>query len=529
MGGVRVALRSGGRKGRVRKGLSGSAVAAAAMAALTASQSPEVIAGQPDDAREPGAAAAEQPDDALRGGTGDGLPYHTDLPPLDGVEPDTGEDGGGGGRPGPSGPLPEEAGIPATVLDAYRRAEAALAGTRPGCGLDWEVLAAIGKVESGHARGGAVDADGTTTSPILGPVLNGDGFARITDTDGGAWDGDTTFDRAVGPMQFIPSTWAVWGADGNNDGVRDPNNVYDAALAAGEYLCAGDRDLGTEAGLNRALLSYNHSWDYVWTVRAWLDFYRDGAREVPDGQGPLPTSPGPGSPEGRDSGRDTDRTDRDRPRGEDSRGGSSTPPASATGGVSRPGGQEDEQDSGDEERPDPSPADPGEERPGDGDDGGPEEPGQPEEPGEPEEPEEPGNPDEPGDPEEPEEPGGPEEPGDPEEPVDPGEPSDPGDPEEPGQPGAPDCPVEPDDPEDADDPEGLEESEDPEESSPITGESAGEQDAKTPPSAEEPGDGCEDPEEPEQPEEPEEPEPSPEPGLPGATAPGTPAVTRPGG
>ena len=51
MGGVRVALRSGGRKGRVRKGLSGSAVAAAAMAALTASQSPEVIAGQPDDVR----------------------------------------------------------------------------------------------------------------------------------------------------------------------------------------------------------------------------------------------------------------------------------------------------------------------------------------------------------------------------------------------------------------------------------------------------------------------------------------------
>lgn len=46
-------------------------------------------------------------------------------------------------------------------------------------------------------------------------------------------------------MQFIPSTWSNggpdgtgWGADGNGDGKKDPHNVFDAALAAGGYLCA---------------------------------------------------------------------------------------------------------------------------------------------------------------------------------------------------------------------------------------------------------------------------------------------------
>jgi membrane-bound lytic murein transglycosylase B len=184
------------------------------------------------------------------------------------------------------------------VLDAYRRAETVLAGTTPGCGLDWEVLAAIGKVESGHAAGGAVDADGTTYEPILGPVLNGDGFAEISDTDGGRWDADMVYDRAVGPMQFIPSTWASWAADGNGDGLSDPNNVYDATLAAGNYLCAGGRDLSVPDGLDSGLLSYNHSWDYVRTVRAWLDYYLQGTHEVPDGEGQLPTSPGAGNPGG---------------------------------------------------------------------------------------------------------------------------------------------------------------------------------------------------------------------------------------
>ncbi|WP_407566534.1 lytic transglycosylase domain-containing protein [Streptomyces sp. 184] len=182
-----------------------------------------------------------------------------------------------------------ESGIPATVLDAYKQAESRLARSNPGCNLEWELLAAIGRVESGHARGGDVKANGTTNSPILGPVLNGNGFANITDTDGGEYDGDTTHDRAVGPMQFIPSTWATWGSDGNDDGARDPDNVYDAALSAGRYLCAGGRDLSSQADLEAAILGYNQSQSYLRTVLTWYDFYKEGGADaVPDGTGADP-------------------------------------------------------------------------------------------------------------------------------------------------------------------------------------------------------------------------------------------------
>jgi membrane-bound lytic murein transglycosylase B len=267
---------------RVRRGMGATAVAALAMAALTASQAPGVQAPQAaadDDAR----AGASQAD----GSPGDGS-YHTELPPLDSPTP------AASATPQHAREGAGASGIPATVLAAYRRAESSIGKSDPGCRLPWQLLAAIGKVESGQARGGAVDAHGTTLKPILGPVLNGDGFADITDTDEGVFDGDTVHDRAVGPMQFIPGTWNKWGADGNGDGRRDPNNVFDAALAAGHYLCAGTRDLAVKADLDRAILSYNNSRDYLRTVLSWLEFYRKGVHEVPDGTGVLPTSPGAG-------------------------------------------------------------------------------------------------------------------------------------------------------------------------------------------------------------------------------------------
>jgi hypothetical protein len=174
-------------------------------------------------------------------------------------------------------------GIPATVLAAYRRAFERTGLVQPGCRLPMELLAAIGKVESGHARGGQVSADGTTLSPILGPVLNGAGpFAAISDTDGGRLDGDLDWDRAVGPMQFIPGTWARWQADGNVDGRTDPHNVHDASLAAARYLCAANRDLGTPAGLDAAILSYNNSTSYLSLVRSWMVVYQNGAISVAD-------------------------------------------------------------------------------------------------------------------------------------------------------------------------------------------------------------------------------------------------------
>ncbi|WP_409061870.1 hypothetical protein [Streptomyces sp. SYP-A7185] len=271
---------------RIRRGLAGTVVAAVAMAGLTASGAPGGPLAAPRRGATPDGAAGDGGRIPPAGPSSD--VYHTELPPLRGSSGPPGE----GSEESPA--VRRQSGIPAGVLSAYRRAEAALAASDPGCRLPWELLAAIGKVESGQARGGRIDAHGTTLTPILGPVLNGSGFAHISDTDGGRYDGDATYDRAVGPMQFIPSTWAGWGADGNDDGRADPDNIFDAALAAGRYLCAGDRDLAVKADLDRAILSYNHSSAYLRTVLAWLDFYRRGAHEVPDGKGPLPASPGPG-------------------------------------------------------------------------------------------------------------------------------------------------------------------------------------------------------------------------------------------
>ncbi|MER5888740.1 lytic transglycosylase domain-containing protein [Streptomyces sp. NPDC001941] len=173
-------------------------------------------------------------------------------------------------------------GIPATALKAYKNAAATVARTQPGCHLPWELVAGIGRVESVHASGYGLRVDGTTVKPIRGPRLDGNGFALIRDTDGGVWDGDTEYDRAVGPLQFIPSTWATWGADGNGDGKKDPGNIFDAALAAGRYLCAGGKDLSKPADLDKAVLSYNNSRAYVNTVLGWMRTYQGSAHELPD-------------------------------------------------------------------------------------------------------------------------------------------------------------------------------------------------------------------------------------------------------
>ncbi|MEU8759096.1 lytic transglycosylase domain-containing protein [Streptomyces sp. NPDC048659] len=267
---------------RLRRGATSGAVVAAAVAALAASQAPDLAPPPADNASGDvpiGAGDTTTPPDGSASGNS---PYYTDLPPLNTPN-----------KPGATTNLPiitgpAEAGIPATVLAAYKRAEQSIKSTDPSCNLPWQLLAGIGKVESGQARGGQVDANGTTNSPILGPVLNGVGFANISDTDNGLYDGDSTHDRAVGPMQFIPSTWATWGQDANGDGKKDPNNIYDAAQAAGMYLCANNRNLAVKADLDRAILSYNRSTEYLRTVLSWFEYYKRGTHQVPDGQGVPP-------------------------------------------------------------------------------------------------------------------------------------------------------------------------------------------------------------------------------------------------
>ena len=159
--------------------------------------------------------------------------------------------------------------FPLVVLDAYYRAAAQFGVENPACGLRWEALAGIGRTESAHGSylGASVDAAGVVTPPIRGIPLDGTrGTAVVGDTDGGALDGDPGIDRAVGPMQFLPGSWRALGRDGDGDDRADPDNMYDAALAAAALLCRQGPGLDTEEGLRRAYFTYNRSQEYVQIV-----------------------------------------------------------------------------------------------------------------------------------------------------------------------------------------------------------------------------------------------------------------------
>jgi len=170
-------------------------------------------------------------------------------------------------------------GIPTAAVMAYQRTEAVLAQADPACHLPWALVAAIGRVESDHGRfaDNVLGDDGKSRPGIYGPALDGrSGTALVADTDAGAYDKDRVYDRAVGPMQFIPSTWEIVGVDADADDIRDPQDIDDAALAAGVYLCAGNNDLSTVAGQQASVFSYNHSEDYVNLVLAIMRAYETG-------------------------------------------------------------------------------------------------------------------------------------------------------------------------------------------------------------------------------------------------------------
>ncbi len=174
-------------------------------------------------------------------------------------------------------------GISARALQAYANAHATLAETRPGCHITWVTLAGIATVESGNATfgGRTLLPNGLPSSPIIGIPLNGiPGVRAIADTDNGLLDGDKLWDHAVGPFQFIPSTWAAWRADGNGDGRTDPQNIDDAALAAANYLCAGGGNLSSGNSWLRAVLSYNSSVAYAEEVYGFAEAYARRAQGV---------------------------------------------------------------------------------------------------------------------------------------------------------------------------------------------------------------------------------------------------------
>ena len=156
--------------------------------------------------------------------------------------------------------------IPRRALTAYVAAAQRAERDVPACRIGWNTIAGIGSSESSHgAFGGAsLGDDGVAKPLIIGVPLDGTGGNRaIDDTEGGELDGDDRWDRAVGPLQFIPTTWARWGADGDGDGVANPHDIDDAAAAAAAYLCDAGDDLSASEGWSRAVLTYNRSGAYA--------------------------------------------------------------------------------------------------------------------------------------------------------------------------------------------------------------------------------------------------------------------------
>ena len=158
------------------------------------------------------------------------------------------------------------------ALSAYRNAERMMAAASPGCGISWNLLAGIGRLESMPANGGATDSRGTPVNPIYGPALDGTlpgnetiELSRSTER--------VTYARALGPMQFLPGTWARYASDGDGDGKADIMSPYDAVPSAASYLCRFGANRGPE-GLYDAIFAYNHADWYVQKVLGIAKQYR---------------------------------------------------------------------------------------------------------------------------------------------------------------------------------------------------------------------------------------------------------------
>jgi len=179
--------------------------------------------------------------------------------------------------------------IPATALSAYRNAERMMAAAYPGCGVSWNLLAGIGRIESMHANGGATDARGTAVRPIYGPALDGTlpGNEIIVQS---RTAGRVTYARAMGPMQFLPGTWSRYASDGDGDGKADVQNLFDSSLATARYLCSGGLNLRDAGQVMAAILRYNNSVAYARNVLGWAAAYATGVVPVdlPPIVGPVP-------------------------------------------------------------------------------------------------------------------------------------------------------------------------------------------------------------------------------------------------
>lgn len=178
-------------------------------------------------------------------------------------------------------------GIPSAALYAYHHAETLLADADPECRLPWNLVAAIGRVESNHGRlqGNSLTAEGVTTPGLIGTALDGSkGSKKVADTDKGVLDEDTKFDRPIGPFQILPTIWKTTAIDSDNDGKENPQDIDDAATTAGVFLCSGPGDLSTGTGARSAVQRYNSTASYVDLVMKISSSYANGLySQTPDG------------------------------------------------------------------------------------------------------------------------------------------------------------------------------------------------------------------------------------------------------
>ena len=137
-----------------------------------------------------------------------------------------------------------------------------------------------------HAFGGATDARGTAIRPIYGPALDGTLPGNEIIIQSAAANGGVVYARAIGPMQFLPDTWARYAADGQTN----PQNIFDSALAAARYLCSGGLNLRDQSQVVTAVMRYNNSMPYTQNVLGWAAAYVTGVvpMNLPPLEGPIP-------------------------------------------------------------------------------------------------------------------------------------------------------------------------------------------------------------------------------------------------
>ena len=180
--------------------------------------------------------------------------------------------------------------IPAIALSAYRNAERMMASAYPGCGVSWNLLAGIGRIESMHANGGATDPPAARRSAASSDPRSTARSRATRSSCRAVQAGRVTYARAMGPMQFLPGTWARYASDGNGDGKADIQNLYDASLGTARYLCSGGLNLRDRSQVLSAILRYNNSMAYA-AERA-----RAGPRRTPPAWSPVDLPPIGGRP-----------------------------------------------------------------------------------------------------------------------------------------------------------------------------------------------------------------------------------------